>query len=54
MHHGLAAAPFRDTLAWRMARDTVRDREREPVRLPLHDRAPGRAVRRRCVGHPWL
>jgi len=45
MHHGLAAAPFRDTLAWRMARDAVRDREREPVRR-RSVLAPGRPGRR--------
>ena len=38
MHHGMASAPFRDTLAWRLARDTVRDRDRELVRLPLCSR----------------
>jgi len=27
MHHGIAAPVWRDTLAWRMARDAVRGRE---------------------------
>jgi hypothetical protein len=38
MHHGMASAPFRDTLAWRLARDAVRDRDRELVRLALCSR----------------